>query len=279
LRIWWNKKIKTDPGGFNAFYGALYGSRWKELQESLLLPAASISYGDGLAVPYYLDSASVLAARSLRLPKDGLILDACAAPGGKTLVLASKMGKDTELLANALSAESRRRLTAVLDKHLLPEERRRVRVSGFDAAAAAGRQSERGRFAAVLLDAPCSSERHVLQSKAALERWTPARPRNLARRQWALLSAAFLLLAPGGSLVYVTCSLNPAENDGAAERLIKKYGDLYQPAPEGSCIVEPPDFPEGEATAYGRIILPDVSGGSGPLYVARFKKSREGGPG
>jgi 16S rRNA (cytosine1407-C5)-methyltransferase len=249
---------------FEEYYRALYGPRWEGLKRSLQEPPVPIPYADGLAVPYFMDYASVLAARSLRLPERGLVLDACAAPGGKTLVLASQMGPEVRLLANELSAERRGRLLRTLDRHLDREQRERVTVSGFDAAGAAGRKSERGRFKAVLLDAPCSSERHVLGDPEALRRWTAARPRFLARRQWALLSAAFLLLREGGSLVYATCALGEQENDGVAARLFAKYGPGVE--------ADPPDFSEGEATAYGRIILPDRAEGRGPLYVARFRK-------
>jgi 16S rRNA (cytosine1407-C5)-methyltransferase len=210
-----------------------------------------------------LDRASVLAARSLRLPEEGTILDACAAPGGKSLVIASLMGSGVRLLANELSSERRRRLVKVLDEHLEGGLRSRVTVSGFDAAALGGRRGEQGRFGGILLDAPCSSERHVLRSPQALEEWTPARPRFLARRQWSLLSAAFLLLRRGGSLVYVTCALSEEENDSVAERLIKKYGE--------ELVIDAPDFEEGEKTRYGRIILPDHEG-MGPIYAARFRK-------
>ena len=177
------------------------------------------------------------------------------------------MGNHTHLLANEISAKRRRRLSLVLDKHLPEDLRKRVKVSGFDAAAAAGRQSERGRFAAIILDAPCSSERHVIQNKAAMEKWTPARPKFLARRQWSLLSAAFLLLKNGGSLVYVTCSINAEENDGVTVKLLQKYRET------GTCILDRPDFSLGEETQYGRIVLPDTTAGCGPLYVARFKKA------
>jgi 16S rRNA (cytosine1407-C5)-methyltransferase len=265
---------------FEAYYTNIYGSRWPALRESLLQNSAPIPYTEGLAKPYMLDYASVLAAKSLRLPGAGEdsgtaaagneILDACAAPGGKTLVLASAMGAGgidgggSRLLANELSAERRRRLADVLDTHLDSEKRARVIVSGFDAAAQGGRKSEQGRYAAVLLDAPCSSERHVIQSEKALLEWKPARPRFLARRQWALLSSAFLLLERGGSLVYATCALSPEENDAVAARLFKKYGD--------GVIIDKPDFTEGEQTEFGRIILPDASGGMGPMYVARFRR-------
>jgi 16S rRNA (cytosine1407-C5)-methyltransferase len=254
---------------FEDYYQGIYGSRWKELRESLLREKDSVLYSEGLVKPYLLDRASALAAQSLDLSAGGPILDACAAPGGKTLVIASRMGDSSTLLANDFSSERRRRLAKVLDEHLPPGLRERVRVSGFDAAAAGGRAGGRGRFAAILLDAPCSSERHVLGSEKALAAWTPARPRFLAKRQWALLSSAFLMLQSGGSLVYASCALSPEENDGVVSRLLEKYGDQALP--------EAPLFPEGESTKHGRLILPDQSGGMGPMYVARFRKAAVAG--
>ncbi|MDL2229220.1 16S rRNA methyltransferase [Treponema sp. OttesenSCG-928-L16] len=249
---------------FDAYYQAWYGQRWKGLKKALLEPSAAYEYRTGLLKPYLLDYASVLAAGSLRLPEQGLILDCCAAPGGKSLVIASAMGSETELLSNELSNDRRRRLVNVLDEHLPPEIRGRVRVSGFDAAAQGGRKSEHERFSAVLLDAPCSSERHVLGDEQALSAWSAARPRFLAQRQWALLSSAFLLLKSGGSLVYATCAVSPEENDRVVSRLVKKYGNRIDP--------DIPDMPMGEQTEFGRMILPDRSDNMGPMYIARFRK-------
>jgi 16S rRNA (cytosine1407-C5)-methyltransferase len=265
------KKLRpAHNSDFEAYYTGIYGKRWLALRESLLEENAALPYtggntpGSSLLRPYMLDRASVLAAQSLRLPEEGTILDACAAPGGKTLVIASRLSPGLSLLSNELSGERRRRLAKVLDEHLPPELRKQVTVSGFDAAAMGGKKTEHGRFAGILLDAPCSSERHVINSETALAQWTPARPRFLARRQWSLLSSAVLLLQPGASLVYATCALSPEENDAVVSRLRGKYGD--------ELIADPPDFTEGEATEFGRIILPDVCGGMGPMYVARFRK-------
>ena len=259
-----SEPVQENPA-FEKYYSDLWGSRWAGLRESLFAPAASAPYNTGLIKPYMMDAASVLAALSLRLPDKGTILDACAAPGGKTLVLVSRMAADANLLANELSGERRRRLVNVLNEHLDTELRQRVTISGFDAAALAGKKKEWNRFDAILLDAPCSSERHVIQNTKALTEWTAARPRSLSRRQWALLSAAFLLLKDGGSLVYSTCAITPDENDMPVSRLLEKYA--------GKIELDEPDFTEGEKTKYGRLILPDAANGMGPMYVARFRKA------
>jgi len=246
------------------WYSARFGSRWQTLYAALKTPPQHVEYSCDLKKTYLLDEASVLAAQSLRLPDEGIILDACAAPGGKSLVIASTMGEKVKLISNEFSSDRRRRLSLVLDECLDEERRRRVAVSGFDAAALGGNKAEWSRFDAIILDAPCSSERHVIQSEKALAEWTPARPKFLARRQWALLSSAFLLLKPGASLVYSTCALCEEENDGVIKRLFEKYGSEAQ--------IDPPDFDAGEKTVYGKIILPDADGGLGPMYVARIRK-------
>ncbi|MDA8427504.1 MAG: 16S rRNA methyltransferase [Treponema sp.] len=274
------------PRGAEAFrerYAELYGPRWRALEEALAGPADSVPFraAEGCE-PYFLDSASVFAARSLLLPKAAedtaaedtaaeerspLVLDACAAPGGKSLVLASRLaesGGDFRLVANELSADRRRRLADVLDRHLPPELRAKVEVSGRDAASLCRSRPE--AFDAILLDAPCSSERHVLADPRALAEWSPGRSRNLAVRQWALLSSAFLMLKPGGRLVYSTCALAPEENQGVVARLKAKYGGLFD--------FDTPGADRGEAAGPGLLILPDRSGGAGPIFVCRIVKRR-----
>jgi 16S rRNA (cytosine1407-C5)-methyltransferase len=269
--------IKKEKADFDGYYRAIWGERWAVLRAALCAERPRYAYSRALKKPYRLDRASALAACELPLAASGappLILDACAAPGGKTLVLAGRMGGGAHLVANELSPERRRRLSGVLDEHLAEDARRQVRVSGFDAAALAGKKNERARFDAILLDAPCSSERHVLACATQLGRWSPARPAALARRQWALLSAAFLLVKAGGTILYVTCALNPAENDGVVARLLEKYGAAAKIEActfTGGGWLEPSP-PAGEPTATGRLILPDVCNGMGPLFAAKIRK-------
>lgn len=285
------KKEKPATGGlaFHDFYRAIYGSRWDDLARSLAgpsrpcglrvrpeggyellppLPASSspacgCGGGEGDPAVFYLDEASVEAAAALILPEEGQVLDACAAPGGKSLVLAARMGAELRLLCNELSPDRRRRLGAVLDASLPAGIRSRVSVLGADAASLCLRRPE--AFGAVLLDAPCSSERHVLADPAALAAWTPSRPRSLARRQYALLSSAFLMLMPGGFLVYSTCSINPGENDDVAQRLMDKHGDRLS--------LDRSRIDGAEPTGLGCIVMPDTSGGAGPMYVFRARKT------
>ncbi len=264
------------------------------MRSALLESGDGMEFSRGLSLPYHMDSASVCAAtifcaavQSAYPSAEGHpleILDACAAPGGKTLVLASLLAEsypEVRILANELSSDRRRRLVDVLNKHLPPQTRCLVTVCGFDAAAAGGRKSEHGRFAAILLDAPCSSERHVIADAKALKQWTPARVKNLAQRQWALVSSAFLLLAPGGVLVYATCALSEEENDGPVRRLKKKYGQAV--------ILSLPVLVDADSAAltslaektdFGIQFLPDVCHGAGPLYVSCIlKKAATAGDG
>jgi 16S rRNA C967 or C1407 C5-methylase (RsmB/RsmF family) len=259
---------------FRAHYEGIFGGRWPELEAALLCAPDSRAFVAGEALePYYLDSASVFAASRLELPGEGRILDACAAPGGKSLVIASRMaahagsgaGPGPILVANELSADRRRRLREVLDRHLTREARARVEVSGRDAAAMA--RSFEASFDAILLDAPCSSERHVLGDAKALSAWSPARIRGLAMRQWSVLSSALIMLKIGGCLVYSTCALDPRENDGVVGRALAKFGTGIS---LDGVLYEGPG--EADATEYGLSILPDRAKGAGPMYVCKMRK-------
>jgi NOL1/NOP2/sun family protein len=216
-------KQVSGAAAFEAYYSALFGSRWPALRDALLQETQPVAFSMSGGKPYYLDQASIYAAQALPPIDEGSCLDMCAAPGGKTLVLAAGMGQDARIQANELSRARRARLLTVLDEHLPPDIRSRIEVTGYDAATLP--RSRQACYERILLDAPCSSERHVITDAKYLACWTPARIKMLAQRQWALLSAAFLLLKQGGFLVYATCALADAENDGVVQKLLKKYGN------------------------------------------------------
>ncbi len=267
------QKLKGESG-FNKYYEALYGERWASLRDALHGEPDYAEYRLDFALePYYLDSGSIRCAVSFPLNGAKRILDLCAAPGGKTLVLASCMDTDAELLSNERSVDRYNRLVNVCDSCLPESIRKRVHVSCKDGARLC--QNPDNQFDRILLDAPCSSERHVLTDSRYLNEWSPSRIRTLAVAQWALLSSAWRMLMPGGYLLYSTCALCLEENDEIIARLIKKF--------EGAKIMEPvvanditpfcsAKLPGCEKTEYGMHVLPDKQGGAGPLYFSLIQK-------
>ena len=262
--------------GFEQYYHALFTHRWPVLKEALLQEASPVAWQtDSNLPPYYLDAASIRAAVSLPLEGAETLLDLCAAPGGKTLVISSLMEDDATLLSNERSKERLTRLIRVADQHMTEDVRKRVSICGKDGATLC--KNPANHFDRILLDAPCSSERHVLTSPQYLEQWSPARIKTLAMAQWALLSSAYRMLNPDGYLLYATCALSPEENDKVVARLKSKFPDVefvqdLPPVPAKVSQFCQAVLPEPETTEYGFHVLPDTAGGTGPLYFSLIHK-------
>ena len=221
---------------------------------------------NGLLKEYFMDPASILIAEQLPLSGVGRVLDMCAAPGGKTLVLYSRLMKespDAEMISNEISGPRRDALTKVIQNYIPHELRQKIWVKGQDGVRFGMTQPE--SFDAILLDAPCSGEAHLLENKKELENWSPQRTKGLAIKQYSLLSSAWNALKPGGFVLYSTCSISPFENDGVIEKLIKKKGDEAR-VQEMRPAIEP------ERTKFGIQYFPDRFG-FGPLYAALIQKS------
>ena len=298
--------------GFDSYYGGLFEKRWPLLKEALFTEACYLELSLGGEKPYFLDPASVCAALCLDTSRPGddfCIADLCAAPGGKTLVIASCMENEAVLYSNERSPARKKRLDAVVEETLRKELSSRIHTSCSDASlwgrrekkspaavsaapSASAQAAFPEHFDAIFLDAPCSSERHVLSDKKYLDIWSPARIKGLSVEQWALLSSAWRILREGGSLVYATCALNPQENDGVVARLKKKFADAhflstedvkkifgrnvqkllpFAKMPECGFSLEEV-FSRAERTEFGFHILPDTAFGCGPLYFSCIKK-------
>ena len=290
------KKALRGEEGFNAFYEELFGPRWQALKESLLEEVSHIKLSYNGMKPYFLDPASVCASLCLPLNDAEEVLDLCAAPGGKTLVLAGNLEKDSRLSSNERSPDRKARLAKVVQESLPEEKAAQILTSCSDGALWCKRQTE--AFDSILLDAPCSSERHVLTDPKYLKDWSPARIKTVSTEQWALISSAFRLLKKNGYLLYATCALAPQENDEQMKRLSKKFPDAVFVSDteikenfkknlftfEGNFSAEKTDedkkdflsdlFTKAEKTEYGYHLLPDTSS-SGPLYFCLVKKVSE----
>ena len=251
---------------FDEYFSPIYEARWPTLKQSMLSDELKVqrSCFEGHA-HYFMDQASILAARALKVKPGDHVLDLCAAPGGKTLILAEMLQGLGSIVANELSRDRKLRLIKVLDEHIPEKHRHLVHVTGFD-----GNQfglKKENTFDRILLDAPCSSERHLLLEDPSMKDWKESRTKQLMMRQYSLICSAILALKPGGTLVYSTCSISPLENDGVIERLLKKKSDM------ASLDSDTSDLDGFEKTKYGFQIFPDRTGGSGPIYFSRIIKN------
>lgn len=283
------KKKLSSMELFDQTYTEFYPERWENLKQALQLPLKyvawwndkkfdkpAISFRPDAAIAdlihldetcdskelYYLDYASALVVSCLDVQPGERVLDLCAAPGGKSLGIALSLNGQGKLIANDKSANRRERLKKVFDDFLNPQQKDIVDVTGHDA----GRWSlfETGSYDKILLDAPCSSERHYLLKPSKLDEWSPSRSKRLSKIQGTLLGSAFDALKVGGQLIYSTCSLSPFENDGLGEWLEKKRPDRFHWIKS--------ELEIGEATKYGHIFLPDQTDGHGPLYFMKLQK-------
>jgi 5-methylcytosine rRNA methyltransferase NSUN4 len=251
-----NKKIS-----FNDYYENLFPGRWNLIKKQLAEDPVYTFLEKGLKKSYYLDEASAQAAESLGVEPEDRVLDMCAAPGGKALILAGKLGNGM-LTVNDRSAARTARLKRVLKEHLPEELFARIKITSRDASRWG--LHEKNVYDKVLCDVPCSSERHVLSSPQHLASWSPKRTKRLAIEEYAILTSGITAAKPGGRILYSTCALSPLENDRVIEKAVKRWGKQIH--------IEEATAPWGEKTQYGWQIWPDEAGGRGPIYFARIAK-------
>lgn len=203
--------------------------------------------------------AAMLVAHALDPQPGERVLDLCAAPGAKTTHLAALMAATGEIVAVERHAGRARSLRRTLERMGAVN----VSVEVGDAA----EPSVYGRvgFDRVLLDPPCSGLGTV-QSRPDL-RWraSPQALILLAGEQARLLSAAATAVAPGGTLVYSTCTISPAEN----ELQIAAFLDIHV---DFAVIDLRPRFPAWAKSGPQVLALPSVQGSDG-FFVAALRRA------
>jgi 16S rRNA (cytosine967-C5)-methyltransferase len=145
------------------------------------------------------------------------VWDCCAAPGGKTLVLAKRLAA-AEILASDVSERRMAQMAARLRRYAFAA---RVKTAVVDAAAV-GASDE--RFDLILCDVPCSGTGTLARNPEIRRRLKPEEFTRQSARQRAILHGALGRLAPGGRLVYATCSLEAEENERVVEAVAAESG-------------------------------------------------------
>jgi len=241
-----------------------------DLPGALRLPTGSLRIPPGTqitALPGYdsggfwvQDAAAALPARLLGDVAGARVLDLCAAPGGKTMQLAAMGAQVTavDLSGPRMSRVKQNLARTGLEAELIVDD-------AFDHAG--------GPYDAILLDAPCTATGTIRRHPDLphVKQWTEVEP--LTRLQMRLIDHALTLLAPGGRLVFCTCSLLPVEGEHQITAAIKRHeglqvipadatalgGDATWQSPEGGLRLRP-DF------------WPDVGGIDG-FYMALLTRS------
>lgn len=186
------------------------------------------------------DGAAQLAVPLLGLEPGMRVLDACAAPGGKTAQILEQT-RDLDLVAVDRDDKRLSRLRENLDR------------LGLDATLIAGDAADPavwwdGRpFDRILLDAPCTATGVIRRHPDIKHLRRPDDPAGLARQQAALLDGCWRMLAPGGRVLYVTCSVLSAENSSVVESFLQRTPDAEVRAIEAGW---------GRARGPGRQVLP-----------------------
>jgi 16S rRNA (cytosine967-C5)-methyltransferase len=166
------------------------------------------------------DPATAAAVELLDVKTGQSVLDFCAAPGGKTIQIAWRMGDggaSGRLVAQEVNPARRRRLE---------ENLKRARLGWVEVADAV----EDGEFDRVLVDAPCSNTGVLRRRPDARWRWTQDHLDELVKMQAEILGKAAERVAPGGVLVYSTCSNEPEENGSQIEAFLAAHGDFREVA-------------------------------------------------
>ena len=316
----------TESNGFEIHFSQEYGSRWESIFASLKTPPLQVlrqnrffksqnqtpesekklifencflpsekrvedlEIRDDVFKYYLMDPASVVVGESIPIKPGDRVLDMCAAPGGKSLILAEKLFLEAhsdsgELLCNELSNPRRERLKYILQNYIPRDKRNSTFIKGIDGNYYGQREPE--KFDAILLDAPCTGERHLIEDASEFKKWNLKRSKNNSMRQFSLLSSAWHAVRVGGYVMYSTCSISSAENDDVIKKLQKRRAievvqlDLNQKYP----FVEKTEFgyqilpdtrlevPKGPDSLTGA--GPDFRTGAGPMYFSLIRKLDE----
>ncbi|XP_029659923.1 5-methylcytosine rRNA methyltransferase NSUN4 isoform X1 [Formica exsecta] len=228
---------------------------------------------------YLLDGASVLPTLALDLQPGDVILDMCAAPGGKALsILQTLMPR--MIVANDVSKSRVKRIHNVINQYVagIGQWQDRLYVTERDARFI----DDKDVYNKILVDVPCTTDRHVLHSEDnSIFKSQRIRERlQIPELQADILTNALKIISVGGTVVYSTCSLSPIQNDGVVGMALKKawedtnsimvIKDMNEALKPLRCLYKFRDF----ALKYGHIVTPTLGNNWGPMYFCKIVRIR-----
>jgi NOL1/NOP2/sun family putative RNA methylase len=219
---------------------------------------------------YYVQEASSMfldhMLRSLLRDRSGLrVLDLCAAPGGKSTLIASLLEKDSLLVSN----EVIRTRASILEENLTRWGYMNTWVTSNDARDLGKLE---GYFDVIVVDAPCSGSGLFRKDEKALDEWSEGNVQLCSERQKRILADIWPALKTGGVLIYATCSYSPQEDEQILDWLSEEFEvkSLSVPIEEGWSIATI----NTSKQMYGYRFFPHQVKGEG-FFIAAVQKHDE----
>ena len=183
-------------------------------------PLGKYSYFD--AGLYYIQEPSAMIVASLvDLQEGDKILDMCAAPGGKTCYVASKLHQTGLVIANDIDAKRASILSSNVERFGLTN----TIVTNVSCDKLEAKFPD--YFDHIILDAPCSGEGMFRKLDQAISTWSIDKVNECASIQKKLIEEAYNMLKPGGTLIYSTCTYEIAENEDTIRSLLENHPDMH----------------------------------------------------
>lgn len=172
-----------------------------------------------LAGLYYIQEPSaMLVADALPIEPDDFVLDMCAAPGGKSCEIASRLTGEGILIANDIEASRARILSENIERFGLDN----TIVTNVDPMRFTKQFQE--AFDKIVLDAPCSGEGMFRKLEQAIDTWSEEKVLECAHIQKNLLKGAYDMLKQGGMVIYSTCTYSYEENEAMVHYAVDELG-------------------------------------------------------
>lgn len=218
IRLNPNKKRGTEPSPFQELYTGQvpWCSEAFYLKERPIFTLDPSLHGGAY---YVQEAASMFLQTVIRQITDNeplRVLDLCAAPGGKSTLLAANLPEGSLLVSNEV-IKSR---ASILKENIIKWGYDNIVVTHSDPCRFS---TLRGAFDIILVDAPCSGEGMFRKDEKAIEEWSENNLRLCEERQKRILTDVWDALKPEGYLVYSTCTYNPGENENILEWIVENH--------------------------------------------------------
>ncbi len=219
---------------------------------------------------YVQDPGAMTTLSAVDLRGDELVLDACAAPGGKSGQIAERLTDGGSLLSNEYVPKRAKIIVGNFERLGI----KNAMVTSLDTAEL-GKMYD-GVFDLVVVDAPCSGEGMFRKSDEALSEWSEENVISCAKRQTEILNNIATTVKGGGRLIYSTCTYSPEENEYVVDAFLRAHPDFHLTRVKESVEKRTSsgirfDGITAENIEYCRRVYPHVLDGEGQ-FIALFER-------